>query len=165
MITLGLDISTSSTGYAIYNDGLIYGCIKSNKKHDEFTNLINLKSFISNLIYQYNPDIINIEAPAKQFNKYTNANTLNKLTGWNYVIFIMCKELNPNTFHINVNTARAKLRKKANLTGRLKKEDVPNAIEIITGKEFKKIFNRNGNIMTSTYDMSDACALALFNME
>lgn len=109
---LGLDISTSVVGIAIFND--FYDLQElSYVKFKNGTNLfLKLNEFINvfeNKYKNYNITNIHIEEPLKAFKgKFSNAETIQKLTQMNAMISgYLYTKYNVQPLYFNVNTARS----------------------------------------------------------
>jgi hypothetical protein len=160
---IGLDISSTCIGLAFFENNQYQTFFhKPNKKLPEYIQIQKAINWINktNSLVTSTAHIINIESPALAFSKFTTAKTLSKLISWNSIIsFELSKSYQIN--HVNVNTARANLRKLAHLNSRIKKENVPNTIELITNTTFPYIISKKGKIKPETYDMADALAMAM----
>jgi hypothetical protein len=110
-MTLGLDISTSCIGISIFSDdeklmSLNYIKLKGDtlfEKVDEFINFMEENEFDKFLIKN-----IAVEEPLKVFKgKFSNADTIQKLTAMNYMVSFWCyKNYNIHPRHYNVQTIR-----------------------------------------------------------
>lgn len=108
---LGLDISSSCIGISIFNEdgslmSLNYIKLKEDgifKKYDEFVSFMEENEFHKFLIKE-----IAIEEPLKAFKgKFTNADTIQKLTQMNAIISLWCyKTYEVEPVYYNVQTAR-----------------------------------------------------------
>lgn len=91
MTVVGIDASTSCTGYSVFRDGQLidYGAIAP--KSSDWRERIMMESLsLRKLLSAYNPDILYAEAmPLKPGNK-----TLEKLGAVHGVLLCLCAELN-----------------------------------------------------------------------
>lgn len=162
--TIAYDISTKSTGYAIFHDGVLnsYGLITSSSK-DIVPRLDELSKKVSAQIVQYKPDEIVIERFIPFLNRNTTANTLNLLSAANHLVQLIAYQNNIPVITIPVQTIRSRLTKIYNRSNepikRIEKHQMPEILQSITKEPFPYIRNRKGNIDKSSYDIADAMAV------
>lgn len=107
---LGLDISTSTTGYCIFNENGVlhigYICLK--KHNDLFEKAAEIKRAMCDIKKKYNIKEIAVEQNLQAFRPgLSSAATLMKLAQFNGVVQWICYEVfNIPAMSFNVNTAR-----------------------------------------------------------
>lgn len=174
---LGLDVSTSTVGISVI-DVTSKGKIKIKlldyykplsadlNTPDVLDMLEEAKKRILDVIDGYAPSDIAIENIIKFMKGKSSANTTLSLAIINRTLGLAAYErtgIKP-TF-LNVNTIRAKLKKAANRTTPVKKEDVPEVLESILKIKFPFIYDINKRtkkkkIAAESYDMADALAVS-----
>lgn len=130
---MGLDTSTTSTGYAIIENNKILksGTIKPNKKLDSIERIIYIEKEIKRLYDEFKPDFIVIE----EMVAFRNANSLRILIGLIYhmIIEFVKKEA------LVVPVRPSEWRKVCGIKGKNRKELKENAIKYIYIKYNKKV--------------------------
>jgi len=173
---LGLDISTSCTGFCIVNDtGLPvhFSNVELTKTKNFFEKAKKVKSHILSLMIQYNISEIAVEDYLTSFARgRSSSGTLFKLAKFNGIIQWVCyNDLDIEAKPINVNNARKAnniivLSKKK--TTEITKEQVLRQVKEIVGESFTfptkvlKSGPRKGMEVTdkTAYDMADAFVIA-----
>lgn len=173
---LGLDISTSCTGFCIVNDKGIpvhFSNVELTKVENFFEKAKKVKSHILKLMIEYNISEIAVEDYLTSFARgRSSSKTLFKLAKFNGIIQWICyNDLDLTAFPINVNNARkinniVVLSKKK--TTENTKDQVLRQVKAIVGDRFdfpKKILKsgpRKGQQVNekSSYDMADAFVIA-----
>ena len=172
---LGIDISTSITGFAIVGDDqlLHYSCVDLRKHKGQFAKAEALREYVSDLFenYQLNNESftgssdfpiehIYIEQPLHMFMKgRSSAKTLSTLMTFNGITSWLIYEL----FEIEPEYISAtSARKKAGIRvprGEKAKEVVLKHL-LATEPGFKIDHTRHGNPAAGSYDMADAIVIA-----
>lgn len=166
MKILGLDISSSTIGYALIEDlNLIKtGHIKppdKKKSLDNFSLRLDFAySHIKDLIKKLNPDIIVAEEYAKKFSQgKSSANTIIVLSTFNEVCCLAAyQETKQQVIKIPVTTLRKIISKKYDVNMD-DKEDVLSFCK--KNFSYKDSLNKNLNIKKECYDETDALIVAL----
>jgi Holliday junction resolvasome RuvABC endonuclease subunit len=175
---LGLDISTTTTGYAIltYDNKLeSIGYIDLKKIEGLYNKVDYLFDELKRIISQYNIGQVNIEDPMGNFSfGKTNRLTMNMLSNFNSIIsYRINRELGLKINHINVNKARKqigysntkemKLLKKESGDKNFTKNKILELC-IVFEPELEKIkeYNKNGKLNDNVFDRSDAYVMARF---
>ena len=170
-MTLGLDISTSCIGISIFDEEgklmtLSFIKLKSDtlfEKMDEFIVFMEENEYDKFLIKN-----LAIEEPLKVFKgKFSNADTIQKLTAMNYMVSFWCyKNYSLTPTHWNVQTVRKIAFPDLNLP----KKEV-NKKHKVWEKVMEKepqinwIYSkRTHKLSTENYDMADAYAVGLCNI-
>ena len=180
MMTLGLDVSTSITGFSIIEDGkLIYFNAVNTKNKKKFTSINCVTEAIEEELMQikkiYKIDNIYIEESLKSFARNSTANTIILLSQINALVTWVCfKIFNVEPIHVSAISMRSKLGidtktavnpgdpKPSSAQRRKKtKQAVLNHVQSIYS-EFVCDINRAGNIKEDYYDMADAIVVAMF---
>ena len=111
---LGLDISTSSTGWCLLNlDGSFFkaGCIPLAKHKDMFSKAQSAETYIKNITKDIKITSVAVEQNLQSFRSgFSSAHTLYSLARFNGVLSYICfKELGITPEFLNVNSARKSL--------------------------------------------------------
>ena len=129
MIVLGLDISTSITGYCLMNTELPLGHrllvtdgIIISHERDTYTKSVMVRDLFFRLSREHNIDKIIIEENLQAFRRgLSSARTLSTLARFNGIVSFLAQDVfNVDVTMINVNTARSKVGLKVD-----RKSDVP----------------------------------------
>tara|TARA_B100000131_G_scaffold110724_2_gene107726 strand:- start:16193 stop:16744 length:552 start_codon:yes stop_codon:yes gene_type:complete len=118
MLVLGLDISTSITGYCLINtevpqrhrlvkaDGIIISHIK-----DTYTKSLAIRNEFNNIANEFKPDKIVIEENLQAFRRgLSSAKTLSTLARFNGIVSFLAQDIFQIPVEmVNVNSARAKV--------------------------------------------------------
>lgn len=165
---LGLDISSSCSGYAIIdiNDKTLiaYGHIKVLKK-DKYSiveRLDHLAKEINSLCFKYNPEIIVIEEISKFMAHRSSANTMITLGIFNRVCALeVYKTTNKIPIFLMPITIRTAIKKHIGLKEKIKKEEMPNIIKNHLYDAFDIKMKKDGKTIDSkVFDEADAVAAA-----
>jgi len=165
---LSLDISTSCTGYCIFNENKLVdiGFINLSKHKDFYEKSSKVKSVIKELNEKHNIDQVAVEENLQAFRPgLSSAKTLMTLAQFNGTVRWICSEIfNIKPDAINVNTARKAVGLKINKKDKTKttKEKVLEWVD--TQEDLKwptKILKSGPNkgkvrICPESYDMADA---------
>jgi len=162
---MGLDVSSTTVGLSIIKDEpltLVHTeFFKPPKKVHIFKQLEQTKLYVLKKLKQYKPDQIVIEDIIEYIQGGSGSKTTIKLAIFNRTIGLaIFEELGEPPILLNVNTAR-KLIKPEGYSGRLTKEDVPQALEVLFDQPFPFLYNKKGNIKKESYDMADSVAIAV----
>ena len=107
---LSLDISTTCTGYCIFNNtGHVVksGAIKLDKEKDFFNKVKILEEEILNLSKEFDLSVVAIEESLQSFRPgFSSAKTLFTLSKFNGITQYLCFNLGMDIHTLNVNTAR-----------------------------------------------------------
>ena len=179
---LGLDISTSCTGYSILSpDGTLLhqGCVRFKQKQDHFCRVSELRDIILSHHDRWNIENIFIEQNFQVFRSgFSSAKTLTTLTRFNGMVsYSLFESLGIVPKYINVNSARKGLgikiiREKE--CGKSTKEQVLKwASDQLADSEYSwptktlKSGPRKGEIISdpSCYDIADAYVMARAGIE
>ena len=163
-VVLGLDISTSITGYAVVdidtNELMCYGHIDLRKTKCMFDKVEKVKQELANIKTDFNITNIYIEQPFTFFNSGgSSAQTMATLQKFNGIISWICYSLwnfKPN--YIGASQAR----KTCSISvprGQKAKQVVLDYI-LNTEKKFSIQKTRNGNPKPESYDRADAIVIA-----
>ena len=111
MVALGLDISTSCTGYSILDSNkmlLDQGFISLSKQKCAYEKADICKNKIRSLIQKYNIEKIFIEQNLQSFRSgFSSAQTLSTLARFNGIISYICYDISGiKPIFVNVNSAR-----------------------------------------------------------
>ena len=172
----GLDISTTTVGLSIIliEDFIIKeiesSYYKPNKELDDIKMIFDTKKFIMSKIekaekkYSLIP-IICVEDILLTTAK-TTPRTITILSAINRVLCVAAFEKYNNICLLPVQTVRATLRKEAGLEGRLEKENVPDALELVMAKhinnwKFNWELGKRGKKNIENYDRADSISIAL----
>jgi Holliday junction resolvasome RuvABC endonuclease subunit len=177
-VILGLDISTSCTGYCVFNDtGVLVdmGAIKLSGKKDLFEKASQVKSELLKIIVRFPISKICIEENLQAFRPgLSSARTLLTLARFNGIISYISKEvfeISPDFINVNVARKSVGLKiKRSSICGVSTKDQV---LEWVKGDIAKsgQSFNWPIKVMksgprkgmsvldTSSYDMADAYVL------
>lgn len=170
MKTLGLDISSSTIGWALLDENktriklIDSGYIKplASDKGSLFERLSQTKIEIGKLLDKYEPDNVAIEDIAFYMKGKSNANTIIILATFNRMIGLYCYEfLNKEPQMISVLSIRNSIKNYLNLEKTPEKEEIPSAIEKILNKKFEWRFNKKGKIIKENYDIADGIAVGI----
>jgi len=166
---LALDISTSCTGYCIFNDNsemIEIGAIKLSKEKDFITKVKKVKDSLVEICKEFQIKNIAIEQNLQAFRPgLSSANTLMKLAQFNGTIQWVCYEVfGLVSESINVNTARKAVELKINRKSELStKDQVLNWVKkeipdfAFPHKTLKSGRNKGQlRICNESYDMADA---------
>jgi Holliday junction resolvasome RuvABC endonuclease subunit len=176
---LGLDISTSCTGYCLFDDkGMVkIGYIDLKKKKTLIEKTKYIKEVLTDIASKYNVELIAVEENLQAFRPgFSSAATLMKLAQFNGVVqWIAYEVFGIESISFNVNTARKlvglKIQKKSNDST---KEQVckwvnnDNSAIVWPVKTISRGRNKGQVVKTNEcYDMADAyvIAKACFNAE
>jgi len=171
MLTLGLDISSATIGWALLSEidsniSLIsYGHLKPPNKKDAGANPTSRIDFAFNevkkLIDIHNPDTVAIEDYAKKFSRgKSNINTILLLAAFNEASGLSCyRAMNKEPVRISVNSLRSVVEKKFGESIGGKEEVLKFCKKIFTN--FNTKLNRAGNIKIECYDEADAIIVAV----
>jgi|TARA_Y100000310_G_scaffold114582_1_gene113064 hypothetical protein len=177
MSVLGLDISTSCTGWCILNDGkFTMGFIDLSKEKSTFKKAGIVREKISELNIFNDITHVFIEENLQSFRSgFSSANTLSKLARFNGIVSYICfDEFSIEPIFLNVNSARKNLGikiKKEKECGISTKDQILNWVRLDTSKS-KNIWPektlksgpRKGIVILDPkcYDMADAYVIAKF---
>jgi len=168
-LLLALDISTSCTGYCIFDEDKLVdiGSINLSKHKGLFSKAAQVKSEIIRLGNKYQIDNVAVEENLQAFRPgLSSAKTLMTLAQFNGVVRWICHErLDVSVVSINVNTARKSVGLKINKKDKTKttKEKVLDWVsidlpDIVWPTKISKSGPNKGKerICTEAYDMADA---------
>ncbi len=165
---LGLDVSTTCTGVALFDEDrkLIKQSHITTSKFPTMTErAFAVEEYIKELYKHFSITNVGIEAPLLTFKKgYSNTNTITKLLMFNGIVsYIVFKELNIKPTHIHVSSARKMSGYNAMSKFLKQKTTKKKVIEFVsrTVKDFKVELTRNGTIKSYIYDEADAVVVAL----
>jgi Holliday junction resolvasome RuvABC endonuclease subunit len=160
---LGIDISSSITGYTILDEQgkiVVNECIRLEKYKDFFDKAKKVKEVFMNIKKKYKIDNVFIEEPLLSFKMgFSSAATISTLSRFNGVLSWMCYEifeLTPEYF--SAATARKACGVKVP-KGQKAKEFVFKFV-LDTTPEFKVEWTAKGNPTPGTYDRSDSYIIA-----
>jgi Holliday junction resolvasome RuvABC endonuclease subunit len=163
---LGLDISTKCIGYSIidtsYNPPKLLHCsfIKPPKKGSLFDRITKTQTAITQILNEYKPQIVGIEAIAKYMGKFSTAQTIIALARINMAIGLTCYNY---LGHEPVMHSVMSIRHGLKLTKALpKKDEIPELLEKLLGIKFPYVYDENGEIAEESFDMADSLAVALY---
>jgi hypothetical protein len=146
-ILLALDISTKNIGLAqfviVANTVVCIDLqlIQPNGPHTDYHSNRAVLDLLIDYIKLNNGTDITAEEPLLQAGKFSSVKTISALYAFNLLIRqVIFEETDIKTKLLNVNTARAFVRKKWGLSGRLKKDDIPN---LLLKHEFIDVENNN----------------------
>jgi len=169
MRVLSLDISTTTIGIAVCSDQdklttehLTY--YKPSAKLSGLDKLLETKSDIMSIASKLSFDQIAIEDIAEHMAHASNSKTIISLAVMNRTVALALLErfkIHPKFY--NVNSIRAGIKPKG-YAGKLSKEDVPMAIEQLTGSSFLWEYKKEKKTKEN-YDMADAAAVGLFHLK
>lgn len=171
MRILGLDISSSTIGWAILDeDGLLleYGHIKPLKKAKAekagkgYTyRLADTHARICEFLKEKKPDVVIIEDYVKKFSRgKSTANTIIVLATFNEVVSLACyHSLDKEPIKYPVITMRSRVNKKLGI--KLKSKDDVFPFISKKYKNFEITKTRFGNVKSEHYDEADAIFVAL----
>jgi len=165
MRILSVDVSTTTIGYAIFDNGKLIHCdyYKPNKKNGKFAMLDKTIEWFNKLLKKYKPDEVVVEDIIKHMMGKSRADTVIILSVINRIIGLTWYKFSGKEPHLlNINKIRSVLK----IDGRLKKEDVPMAIEHHLGVEFPwvtRYIKKTGEhkICTESYDVADGIAVGV----
>lgn len=177
---LGLDISTSCTGYCVFDKSgslVDMGAIKLSGKKDLFEKAVQVKSELLNILIKFPIDKICIEENLQAFRPgLSSAKTLLTLARFNGIISYISKEvfeISPDFINVNVARKTVGLKiKRTSICGITTKDQVLSWVKDdinSRGQKFEwpiKIMKsgpRKGQSVldTSSYDMADAYVLCV----
>tara|TARA_R110000824_G_scaffold204507_1_gene389266 strand:- start:1765 stop:2283 length:519 start_codon:yes stop_codon:yes gene_type:complete len=165
---LGIDVSTSITGFAIIDKTgyIIESSVSDLRKYKTFySKCITIKEFIIDLSIKYKIDQIYIEEPFMFFNSGgSSARTMATLQRFNGVVSWMIFEIFEKLpEHITV----AQARKLAGIKVPRGQKSKAVVLEHVrkTQKDFKVEMTRNGNPKPETYDRADAYVIAVAGLK
>jgi Holliday junction resolvasome RuvABC endonuclease subunit len=175
---LGLDISTSCTGYCIFDESgslIDMGAIELSKKKDVFEKASHVKSELLNIIVKFPIKQICIEENLQAFRPgLSSAKTLLTLARFNGIVSYISKEvfeISPGFINVNVARKTAGLKvKRASTCGITTKDQVLKWVQDDISKNNQKFLwplktmksgPRKGQTVldVSSYDMADAYIL------
>jgi Holliday junction resolvasome RuvABC endonuclease subunit len=171
---LGIDISTSCTGFCVLNSegkAIHFSCVELSKEKNFNKKVENVRIKISNILKDYEIQDIVVEESLQSFRRgLSSAATLFKLAKFNGIIQWLCYDnFQMITTAINVNTARKlnniKVNKKLDKSI---KDQVLDVVKEHVGDSFSfpmktlKSGPRKGQTVTdkTSYDMADAFVIA-----
>lgn len=165
-IILGLDISTKTIGIGILsvNNQKItvekVSYYSHNKKDNQLQKLIKAKSFILNLLEQFNPTTVVIEDIVLFMKNKSQAKTIVPLAVMNRTIALTVLEKTfKEPIFLNVLSIRHSI--KDQITKELPaKEQVPERLEQILNIKFPFIYDKKGKVKEETFDSADGLAVA-----
>lgn len=172
IIKLGLDLSTSTVGWAVVNekDEILDKGYISTKKDDSFNDkVLFIINILSQIINKWTPSQVNIENSLLQFaaNK-SRAKILIMLAKLNGIVtFYISKLLKINTININASTARKVV------LGKSRDKNFDNVKEYVLiqlinkyGEEFLDTLPKmktKDKLAKESFDVCDAIIMALYN--
>jgi len=167
MTILGLDSSTTTTGWAISEDGIIIkgGFVDTSKLNTNKEKSFCVIDVINGLPELQKINHINLEASLSGFSMgFTSQQVVILLSRFNAVFeYIISEHWKKPVNLINVNTARKKVLGHARIKGMKNKEMVksllPNVVKDIHKFDIK---NKKGNVDKRVDDMWDAMVMALY---
>ena len=167
MIILGLDSSTSITGWAFSQNGIVLdaGFINTSKaENNRVRGQMIIKTLNENKLIKETHHI-NLEAALSGFGGgFTSQQTIITLSRWNAILEFMLQDAYSVPIVLcNVNTMRKKVLGAARVKGIKPKEYVREKIPLIVPniKSFEKL-NRNGEWDAHNSDTYDAIVCSLF---
>lgn len=169
MKVLGLDISSSTIGYAVLscNDSFkeikleSVNFLKPLKKGTILERLADTRDKIKKIIETIKPDYIAIEDIVLFIRNKSTAQTITTLAVFNRMVGLVAQDfLKKSPTLINVLTIRYCIKKQANLNKFPEKTELPESLEKLLNINFPWIYNRNDKIKDESYDMSDAICCA-----
>ena len=164
---LGLDISTTRTGWAIIDEGelLEYGVINTSVR-DKYPETIDICSkieeTISDLNLKYNIEQVNIEEPLNGFRRGgSSASTIIALTRINAMVCYCCFKIfgkKPNMF----NSSRARKNSGILIPPKTPRVELKKIVCDHISKKYGLKFEltKKGNLKPGTDDIADAIVLA-----
>ena len=162
---LGLDISSTTIGWCILDiiDQKIvlvkYDYYKPNKNGHIISRLYETKKFFNKLFKEYKPNQITIEEIIQYMSGASSATTIITLTSFNRALGLLSYEyLKQLPTYYSVMSIRHGLKLSKELPA---KEDMPTLVEYYLDIKFNYLYNSKGKIKPETYDMSDACSVAI----
>lgn len=160
---LGIDISSSITGYTILDDNgkiVVNECIRLEKYKDFFDKAKKVKEVFLGIKKKYKIDKVFIEEPLLSFKMgFSSASTISTLSRFNGVLSWMCFEIFEITpEYFSAATARKACGVKVP-KGEKAKEFVFKFV-LDTTPEFKVEWTAKGNPTPGTYDRSDSYIIA-----
>lgn len=175
MRILGLDVSSTTTGYSIleidaYNNVklLIHDHIKPMKKEDgELIERLNeISNDIKKICDKYKPNYIGIEEITEYMPGKSSANTIITLAVFNRAVGLQCYK---STGILPLFTSPMGIRKAISNTfkfKRLDKEEMPSVVHYLFGADnftyaVKKMGKNKGEASIETFDQADAVAVSL----
>lgn len=167
MNLLSLDISTNTTGVAIFINNKYYKSqyIKFNKKKSDYNNYIDAKNKIHQLIKKHNITDVVIEKPLEYLPGSSTSKTIIKLQKINILLqYSIIEAFNIIPELIDVKTVRAFIKKDCNLLKAPKKEELPDLIYQYYNIEIRE-YSKNNKIKNYCLDISDAICLGFYYKE
>lgn len=163
MKNVGLDISTSCVGVSINDNGsYFYSYFKPKKTKSIIADLSNTTKTLITTIGA-NPDSILIEQPIQHMPAKSSAATIIKLNVIAHSVAVgLYNEFGIEPEFVNVNTVRAKIKRMVGSKDRLKKEDMPTALNKILLKKLPIYIGKDSVIKPETYDVADSAAVLVF---
>ena len=160
---LGIDISTSITGFAIVNNGnlISYDSIDLRKYKDVFAKSIHIKSKILDIYEQYDKfDRIYIEQPFTFFNSGgSSAKTMASLQRFNGIVSWMVYEIfEMQPEYIGASQARKLCDIKVPKGEKAKLVVLEHLLE--TEESFSVEYTKSGNPKPESFDRADAIVIA-----
>lgn len=168
MRVMGLDASSATIGYSIVdvmddNIKLAYSnFFKPPKDGNLFDRLSKTQKIISNILKEYNPDVVAIEEITKFMAGASTATTIITLAVFNRAVGLSCLEFlghPPGLF--NVMKIRHGLKFNKELP---KKEEIPELVATHLNIKFPYI-EKNGERIKENFDVADSIAVALFTVK
>lgn len=161
---LGLDISTSITGYTILDDNKIVFCSKldlRNKKYtDFFDKSVAARQLLNNIRKEYSIDKIFIEETLNVMNKgMSSAHTIMVLNRFNGILSWVCYEIfGIKPQYIACRQARKMVGINVPKGGDAKAITLQHWLD--TDTDFKVEYTKFGNPQQGSYDMADSLTIA-----
>ncbi len=171
MLSLGLDISTSRTGYSIIENKKIldFGYIDSSKEEDIYSKAKFVIDKLNQLISNWSIDKINIEDNLQAFSiGRTSANIIIKLAKINAIVSFHLYSNGYEVIHINPSAARKKvfgiIKKDFKLQFKDNKRWIVYLLLKMYGKDlYQKLpKNRKGFLSKNSYDICDSIVVGLY---
>jgi len=164
---LSFDASSSTVGWCVLDDHngkphlIECGYFKPLKKGGTFERLKDLKTKTIEIIEKYQPDDIAIEEIMKFLAGGSTASTIISLATVNRTAGLACYEHTGNEPTLcSVMAIRHKLKFDKVFP---KKNEIPALVEKHLGITLPIIKGKKGQIKPETYDIADACAVALYH--
>lgn len=164
---MGWDVSSSTVGWCVIDHTIGEGTklvkcsyFKPIKKGTTLDRLKYTQDKVQAILEKYKPDEIAIEEITKFMPRLSSANTIITLATFNRTVGLTCLNyMNKSPEMYSVIAMRHGLK----LTSELpKKEDMPKLVETYIGINFPFEYKKNGKIKDESYDMADACIVALY---
>lgn len=162
---LGLDISTSITGFTVLNeDGTILHNeaidLRSKKLESMFQKAAKVKERLTEIKYLYNIQDIYIEQSLNAFRPgLSSANVILTLGKFNGIVsWICCEIFGKEPHYIGASTARKKLDIKVEKGANTKQIVLENVLKL--EPQFKVEYTAHNNPKSGTYDRADSYVIA-----